>query len=200
MARSAPMETPPGDFGDSELVERAQRGEREAFELLVERYKHKAYRIAFHFTRQREEAKDISQEAFLRAYTHLNSFDGRSSFYTWFYRIVVNLCLDHKRKNRFSWLSLDQGGKSAAPEVGPRGLTDSSPSPEQHVAAGELSRRASAALDKLPPKQRTVFILRNHQGLSIREIAQVVRSSEGTVKVHLHRAVAALRKTLLESA
>jgi RNA polymerase sigma-70 factor (ECF subfamily) len=194
------METPPGDFGDSELVERAQRGEREAFELLVERYKHKAYRIAFHFTRQREEAKDISQEAFLRAYTHLNSFDGRSSFYTWFYRIVVNLCLDHRRKKRFSWLSLDQGGKNAAPEVGSIGLTDSAPSPEQQVAADELSRRASVALDKLPPKQRTVFILRNHQGLSIREIAEVVRSSEGTVKVHLHRAVAALRKALLEPA
>jgi RNA polymerase sigma-70 factor (ECF subfamily) len=194
------MEIPPGDFGDSELVERAQRGEREAFELLVERYKNKAYRIAFHFTRQREDAKDISQEAFLRAYTHLSSFDGRSSFYTWFYRIVVNLCLDYKRKRRFSWLPLDQGEKNATPEVAPRGLPDSAPSPEQHVAAGELSHRAGAALDKLPPKQRTVFILRNHQGLSIREIAQVVRSSEGTVKVHLHRAVAALRKTLLESA
>jgi RNA polymerase sigma-70 factor (ECF subfamily) len=193
------METPPGDFGDTELVERARRGEREAFELLVERYKHKAYRIAFHFTRQREEAKDISQEAFLRAYTHLGSFDGRSSFYTWFYRIVVNLCLDHKRKKRFSWLSLDQRDKNAA-DLGPRGVPDSAPSPEQHAAAVELSRRAGAALDKLPPKQRTVFILRNHQGLSIREIAEIVRSSEGTVKVHLHRAVAALRKTLLEPA
>jgi RNA polymerase sigma-70 factor (ECF subfamily) len=194
------MQTPPGDFGDSELVERAQRGEREAFELLVERYKHKAYRIAFHFTRQREEAKDISQEAFLRAYTHLKSFDGRSSFYTWFYRIVVNLCLDHKRKKRFSWLSLDQAEKNTAAEVGRRGPADSAPSPEQHVAAGELSRRAGAALDNLPPKQRTVFILRNHQGLSIREIAEIVRSSEGTVKVHLHRAVATLRKKLLEPA
>jgi RNA polymerase sigma-70 factor (ECF subfamily) len=194
------METPPGDFGDSDLVERAQRGEREAFELLVERYKHKAYRIAFHFTREREEAEDISQEAFLRAYTHLNSFDGRSSFYTWFYRIVVNLCLDHKRKKRFSRPPLDQDERNAAPGVAPRGLPDSAPSPEQYVAAGELSRRAGAALDKLPPKQRTVFILRNHQGLSIREISEIVQSSEGTVKVHLHRAVAALRKILLETA
>ena len=88
------MKSRPGELGDEALVIAAQEGEREAFEALVERYKEKAYRIAYDFTRDREEAKDLSQDAFLQAYSHLRSFDRRSSFYTWFYRILVNLCLD----------------------------------------------------------------------------------------------------------
>ena len=83
--------------GDEDLVALARNGDHKAFEELVERHKQKAYRIAFDFARDREEAKDLSQEAFLRAYTHLGNFDGRSGFYTWFYRILVNVCLDYKR-------------------------------------------------------------------------------------------------------
>src|SRR6185436_21041838 len=86
--------------GDQELVARAQTGDRRAFEELIERHKQKAYHIAFGFARDREEAKDLSQEAFLKAFTNLSRFDGRSSFYTWFYRILVNLCLDYKRRQK----------------------------------------------------------------------------------------------------
>src|SRR6478672_8214278 len=86
--------------GDEQLVALARSGNHKAFEELVERHKQKAYRIAFDFSRDREEAKDLSQEAFLRAYTHLGNFDGRSSFYTWFYRILVNVCLDYKRRKK----------------------------------------------------------------------------------------------------
>src|SRR5919106_130121 len=85
---------------DEELVASAQNGDRRAFEELVERHQRKAYHLAFDFARDREEAKDLSQEAFLKAFTNLKSFDGRSSFYTWFYRIVVNLCLDYKRRQK----------------------------------------------------------------------------------------------------
>ncbi len=84
--------------GDEELVALAQQGDRRAFEELIERHKQKAYHIAFGFARDREDAKDLSQEAFLKAFTYLKNFDGRSSFYTWFYRIVVNVCLDYKRR------------------------------------------------------------------------------------------------------
>src|SRR5713226_10722943 len=95
------METSrPEELGDKKLVTLAQKGERKVFEELVERYKQKAYRIAFDFARDREEAKDLSQEAFLRAYTHLSNFDGRSGFYTWFYRILVNICLDYRRRQK----------------------------------------------------------------------------------------------------
>ncbi len=145
---------------DEELVALAKNGDTKAFEELVDRYKQKAYHIAFDFARDREEAKDLSQDAFLKAYMNIKKFDGRSGFYTWFYRILVNVCLDYRR----------------------------------------LSRKIGAALEALPPKQRTAFILRNHEGLSIREIAQMMQTAEGTVKVHLHRAVAALRQSLAEFA
>lgn len=190
------METnPPAEVGDVELVALAQKGERQAFEVLVERYKQKAYRIAFDFTRDREEAKDLSQEAFLRAFTHLKSFDQRASFYTWFYRIVVNLCLDHqRRRRRISWEPFDE--KTEAVERSE--LAEASSSPDREAMAREISRRVGIAVESLPPKQRTVFLLKNHQGLSIREIAKVMRTAEGTIKVHLHRAVVALRQSLAE--
>ena len=180
------------EFGDEELVVRAQRGETEAFEMLVERYKRKAYRIAFDFTRDREEAKDLSQEAFLRAFAHLKSFDLRSTFYTWFYRILVNLCVDHKRRtSKVAWASLDENREGKTREI-----ADESSMPDHEAAAQEMSSLVGNVLASLPPKQRTAFLLRNHQGLSISEIAKVMRSAEGTVKVHLHRAVAALRQKL----
>ena len=182
--------------GDEELVALAQQGDRRAFEELIERHKQKAYHIAFGFTRDREEAKDLSQEAFLKAYTYLKSFDGRSSFYTWFYRIVVNVCLDYKRRTK----------RTSAGEFDERIENQMEPShnparplaPEQQVLAGQLARKVNAALQTLPAKQRTAFILKNHQGLSIREIAETMETAEGTVKVHLHRAVTALRQSLAE--
>ena len=182
--------------GDEELVALAQQGDRRAFEELIDRHKQKAYHIAFGFARDREEAKDLSQEAFLKAYTYLKSFDGRSSFYTWFYRIVVNVCLDYKRRTK----------RTSAGEFDERIENQMEPShnparplaPEQQVLAGQLARKVDAALQNLPAKQRTAFILKNHQGLSIREIAETMETAEGTVKVHLHRAVTALRQSLAE--
>lgn len=186
----------PGDLEDQELVVLAQKGERQAFEVLVERYKKKAHRIAFDFTRDREEAKDLSQEAFLRAYIHLKGFDHRASFYTWFYRILVNLCLDYRRRRaRISWQSLDERADLAAETSAGTPLNSR---PEQRAMTGEISRKVGEALERLSPKQRTAFILRNNQGLSVPEIAKVMQAAEGTVKAHLHRAVAALRQSLAE--
>jgi len=182
--------------GDEELVALAQMGDRRAFEELVERHKQKAYHIAFGFARDREEAKDLSQEAFLKAFTYLKNFDGRSSFYTWFYRIVVNVCLDYKRRaKRISAGEFDENFEN---QMEPSHNPAQPLAPEQHVLAGQLSRKVDAALQTLPAKQRTAFILKNHQGLSIREIAETVETAEGTVKVHLHRAVTSLRQSLAE--
>jgi RNA polymerase sigma-70 factor, ECF subfamily len=184
--------------GDEELVALAQRGDRRAFEQLIERHRQKAYHIAFGFARDREEAKDLSQEAFLKAYAYLKKFDGRSSFYTWFYRIVVNVCLDYKRRTKrtlareFDETDESQMEPSHQP-VRPLPL-------DQQVLAGQISLKVDAALQTLPAKQRTAFILKNHQGLSIKEIAEMMETAEGTVKVHLHRAVTALRQSLAEFA
>jgi RNA polymerase sigma-70 factor (ECF subfamily) len=184
--------------GDTELVVLAQRGNRRAFEELVDRHKQKAYRVAFDFTRDREEAKDLSQEAFLRAYTKLAGFDGRSGFYTWFYRILVNLCLDYRRRAKHQ--PSEQFEEGIESQVDPSARVNQSISPDQHVMASQISRKIGAALEALPPRQRTAFILKNHQGLSIKEIAALMESAEGTVKVHLHRAVTALRERLAEFA
>jgi RNA polymerase sigma-70 factor (ECF subfamily) len=184
--------------GDEVLVGLARQGDRSAFEELVERYKRKTYQIAFGFARDREEAKDLSQDAFLKAFINIERFDGRSTFYTWFYRILVNVCLDHKRRR--SRRSSEEFNEAVEDRLDPSHRVASSVAPDAHVIASQLSRKVGVALEALPPKQRTAFILKNHQGLSIKEIAEVMETAEGTVKVHLHRAVAALRENLAEFA
>ncbi|HXK30604.1 MAG TPA: sigma-70 family RNA polymerase sigma factor [Candidatus Binatia bacterium] len=189
---------PTAQIGDEELVASAQKGDRRAFEELVERHKQKAYRIAFDFARDREEAKDLSQEAFLKAFTHISRFDGRSGFYTWFYRILVNVCLDYRRRAKRA--PAEEYNETVEHQVEPSHVPANPVAPDQHAIAGQLSRKIGAALDTLPAKQRMAFILKNHQGLSIREIAETMETAEGTVKVHLHRAVTALRQSLAEFA
>ena len=184
------------DLRDEELVVLCQTGQGEVFEVLVRRYMGKAFRIALDFTHDTEEAKDLSQDAFLRAFSRIKQFDGRSSFYTWFYRLVVNLCLDYtRRKGRVIWERLENEAESTTT---PAGLTDTSSSPDQEAMAGETKRRVDRTLEGMPKKQKTAFLLRNHQGLSISEIAKVMKTTEGTVRVYLHRAVAALRQSLVE--
>lgn len=183
---------------DEELVTLAQSGDRRAFEELVERHQQKAFHIAFGFARDREEAKDLSQEAFLKAFSYLKKFDGRSSFYTWFYRIVVNVCLDYKRRSKRT--AADEFDENVENQMEPSHEPSRPRSPDQHVLAGQISRKVDAALQTLPARQKTAFILKNQQGLSIKEIAELMQTAEGTVKVHLHRAVTALRHSLAEFA
>src|SRR5574341_1100 len=188
--------SPLANSGDEELVALARNGDRRAFEELVQRHEQKAFHIAFGFARDREQAKDLSQEAFLKAFIYLKHFDGRSTFYTWFYRIVVNVCLDHKRKTKRA--PADEFNETVESQIDPSHQPSKPLPPDQHVFAGQISRKVDAALKTLPGKQRTAFILKNHQGLSIKEIAAVMETAEGTVKVHLHRAVTSLRQSLAE--
>jgi RNA polymerase sigma-70 factor (ECF subfamily) len=189
---------PIGAPADEELVRLAQAGDTRAFETLAERHQRKAYHIAFGFARDREEAKDLSQDAFLKAFMNLKNFDGRSGFYTWFYRILINVCLDHRRRR--SRHVNEEFTESMANQLDPSLPGASTSTPDSEAIARQLSRKVDAALEALPPKQRTAFILKNHQGLSIKEIAEVMETAEGTVKVHLHRAVKALRQDLTDFA
>ncbi|MGH7829560.1 MAG: RNA polymerase sigma factor [Candidatus Binatia bacterium] len=189
---------PTHDLKDEDLVALCQKGERQPFEVLVRRYMQKAFRIALDFTHDREEARDLSQEAFLRAFLCIKQFKGKSSFYTWFYRIVVNLCLDHnRRRGRISREPFDEESHKLS-ENG--AMTGPSFSPHEEVVAEEAGRKMGVVLDALPKNQRTAFLLRNHQGLSITDIAKVMQTTEGTVRVYLHRAVATLRQSLAEPA
>jgi RNA polymerase sigma-70 factor, ECF subfamily len=189
-------ETAKQELRDEEVVALCQQGRSEVFEVLVRKYMEKAFRIAFDFTHDTEEAKDLSQEAFLRAFSRIKQFDGRSSFYTWFYRLVVNICLDHtRRKGRVIWERLEKETDGSTETVE---LADGSSLPDEEAIAGEAKRKADLTLEAMPNKQRTAFLLRNHQGLSIPDIAKVMKTTEGTVRVYLHRAVAALRQSLVE--
>lgn len=173
-----------------------QKGESKFFEVLVRRYMEKAFRIALDFTHNVEEAKDLSQDAFLRAFSRIKQFDGRSSFYTWFYRLVVNICLDHtRRKRKIYWERLEDETEEGLTRSE---LTDNVSRPDHEAIAGEAKRKVDQTLQAMPNKQRTAFLLRNHQGLSIADIAKVLKTTEGTVRVYLHRAVAALRQSLVE--
>jgi RNA polymerase sigma-70 factor (ECF subfamily) len=138
----------------------------------------KAFHIAFGFTRETESAKDLSQDAFLRAFARIKQFDGRSSFYTWFYRILVNLCLDHARHHsKVAWESLDSLSEVPGAE---RQFADTRSQPDQEASAGRGVPSGSEALEAMPNKQRTAFMLRNDQGLSIADIAKVMKTTEGT--------------------
>jgi RNA polymerase sigma-70 factor (ECF subfamily) len=182
---------------DEVLCQRVADGDEAAFNLLVERYQQRAYRLAWSILRDAEEARDLSQEAFVRLYHSAGSFGGRSRFSTWFYRLLVNLCLDHRRRHRWWRTVFGPGNRGDDPE-GP-GL-DRQPAPSvdplESLGREELARVLWAAVDGLSPRQRAVLTLMAHDELSTAEIATVLKCSEVTVRVHLHRALVTLRRSL----
>ena len=179
---------------DDKLVERFQNGEVEAFDELVIRYQDKIYRLAYGFVHNREDTLDLSQEAFLRAFQALERFERKSAFYSWLYRITMNLCIDFLRsRSRTKFVSLD-----AETAYLPNGLIRGYKqySPTKYVEEKELQQHIISAVSALAPKQREVFVLRHWDGLQIKEIANVIGRSEGTVKAHLFHAARNLRKHL----
>lgn len=183
---------------DEELVVRARKRDQAAIEDLVKRYQQKAYAIAYHFTDGNvQDAEDFTQEAFLRAFQNLENFRGDSSFYTWFYRILVNVCLDgRRRRNRWHKVFLPWQRESQEKGLSP----EERPDPEAHerslkiISQKELSRDVRESLKRLPEKQRLAFQLKALNGMSIQEVARVMGTAEGTVKSHLFRATQFLRE------
>jgi RNA polymerase sigma-70 factor, ECF subfamily len=184
---------------DEDLCRRVARQDRGAFDLLVERYQERAYRIAWSVVRDREDAKDCSQEAFIRLHESAGSFAGQAKFSTWFYRILVNCCLDHQRKRR-GWRRLVGWGgggddeRDAGDPVERLGapLTD----PTDTMETDHRMSRVWEAVEDLSPQQRAAVLLQCREELSTKEIALVLKLSEATVRVHLHRAYSALRRRL----
>jgi len=180
---------------DEALCERVAKRDEAAFDLLVARYQERAYRLAWSMLRNAEDARDLSQEAFIRLYEAAGSFRGRSKFSTWFYRILVNLCLDHKRKHR--WWKLwarDEGDDGTDPilERQPALVID----PVDKLSRERTMKELGAAVDRLAPRQRAAVLLKVQEDLATYEIAQVLKCSEATVRVHLHRALTTLKKTV----
>ena len=179
---------------DEALCERVARRDEAAFDLLVSRYQERAYRLAWSMLRNGEDARDVSQEAFIRLFEAAGSFGGRSKFSTWFYRILVNLCLDHKRKNRWWKLWARDEGDEREPllERQPAPVTD----PVDKLSAERAMKDLGAAVDRLAPRQRAAVLLRVQEDMATYDIARVLKCSEATVRVHLHRALATLKKTM----
>jgi RNA polymerase sigma-70 factor (ECF subfamily) len=163
--------------------------------VLVERYQGRAYRLALRVLRDEEQARDAVQEAFLKAYVHLDRFEERSSFYTWLYRLVMNLCLDAKRRDHSSLLvetaEPDDLERLAAPELRPPdedAFREHEESPESALGRGQLRHALARAIDELPDAARETLILREVEGLSYAEIAESLGIPKGTVMSRLHYA------------
>jgi RNA polymerase sigma-70 factor (ECF subfamily) len=178
------------------LVNAAKGGDVTAFEELVRRYDRNVFRIANHITQNREDAEDVVQDAFLKAYSNLAQFQGQSKFYTWLVRIAVNEALMRLRRRRPErMVSLDEDVKTEDDSV-PREVADWSPNPEQLYGQGELKDILTKTIQGLPASFRTVFVLRDVEGLSTEETADALNLSIPAVKSRLLRARLQLRDRL----
>src|SRR5262249_24852660 len=178
------------------LVDAAKAGDVGAFEELIRRYDRNVFRIAQHITQNREDAEDVVQDAFFKAYSNLGQFQGQSKFYTWLVRIAVNEALMKLRRRRPErTVSLDEDVKTEDDSV-PREVDDWSPNPEQQYSQAELREILDKTLHRLPATFRTVFVLRDVEGLSTEETAEALELSIPAVKSRLLRARLQLRERL----
>lgn len=186
---------------DLTLVKRCREGDRNAYRLLIERYQRKTYAIALGMVKDREEAMDIAQEAFVKVYKYLDHFKGDSSFYTWLYRIVTNLCVDHLR--RASTQRRDKGEfdeRVATEETATAGILSSrlGTNPQKAALRAELAAKLQEAVQELPEKHREILLLREIDGLSYEELAQILKIPKGTVMSRLFHARAKVQKALAD--
>jgi RNA polymerase sigma-70 factor, ECF subfamily len=181
---------------DFALVGEAKAGNYDAFEELVNRYEKKIYRLGLNITGNPEDAEDLLQEAFLKAFEHLSQFREDSRFYTWLVRIAINEGLMKLRKRRSSKEVLVDDHSNEDGETMPREYADWRPNPEQIVARKELEEILQKAAWGLPLSFRTVFLLRDVEGLSTEETAEILHLSPGAVKARLFRARLRLREDL----
>lgn len=183
---------------DKEVIEQVLGGDNNAFGLLVEKYQTKVYNLALRMSGNEDDAFDLSQEAFLRAWRNLGSFQFESSFSTWLFRLSSNICLDFLRaKKRRAVVSLTV--TSDEDEETQLDLPDSGPTPEEAALASEDRRILMAAINSLPADQRQIITLRAINDLSYSQIAEILQIQEGTVKSRLSRARTALRNKLLQN-
>jgi len=183
---------------ETELIMQAQRGNMNAFEQLVQRHDKRVLTIAAGYVHSADDAKDIYQEVFLRVYKGLPKFQYKSEFSTWIYRITTNVCLSHRsRKNRNSHTSLDQSvtDEDGQPHALKDTLSDTSGA-DQQTYNTEIALHVEQSLKNLSPRQRMVFTMKHYEGYKLKEIAAMMKCSEGTVKKYLFEATVRLRKNL----
>src|SRR5215475_6703938 len=193
IARETPLE-----IDEGQLIREIRAGRNELFEHFVRRYQRKITRVAYQLLRDSGEADCAAQESFLRAYQNLNDFREGSTFETWVTRICINWCKDRLKRRRlvfyFHQAPIEEDGES-----GPRELAaHPDPSPERRAMSREIRERLRSAMESLSPRQRTIFVLKHFEELSIPEIADLTGLDSGTIKSHLFRAAHKIRERLGE--
>ena len=181
---------------DIELVHAAQCGDQRAFAQLVEKYEARVYNLARKMMRDPQDAEDVLQETFISVFRHLRDFQGDSSFSTWLYRIATNASLMKLRGRKEPPLSLDEPVEAEDDGALPREIVDWGITPEEALLSGEVRAQMDAAVDALPESLCAVFVLRDIEGLSVQETADVLSISVPNVKTRLHRARLMLRESL----
>jgi RNA polymerase sigma-70 factor (ECF subfamily) len=183
---------------DQDLVVAARKGDRDAFKTLFERYHRRAYALAFGVLRHQDDALDVVQDAFIKAHKYLDKFEGNSSFYTWLYRIVMNLAIDHLRKHRrVKPVELDETRvqEDADNALLPRLLGGN---PGRALMDKQIRARIDQALDELSENHRAVLVMRELEGLSYEEMAQAMSCSKGTIMSRLFHARKNMQKRLID--
>ena len=185
---------------EQELVKKSMEGDTQAFEKLVLQYQNKVYALSFRYMGNEDDAYDMSQEVFLKAFRSLKTFKGNSSFGTWIFRITTNVCLDElrRRKRRIVPLSLDEAAVTSRGSEVEREIVDPSPPVDRVYEQKELSQYIQGLLDQMKPEHKAVIVLRDSMDLSYGQIAYVLNCSVGTVKSRLSRARSILRKQWVE--
>jgi len=180
---------------DLKTIRRCKRGEEAAFVEILDRYRGPIYNLCYRMTRNAEDARDLGQEIFIKVFSLLDRFDENFAFSSWLFRIGTNHCIDHLRRNRLRFMSLDGA-------VGPDGeefelqLPDAGPEPDAVLQRKEAMARLEEVIDELPPHYKAITLLRHHQQMSYEEIAEVLQLPLGTVKARIHRARAQIQQML----
>ena len=171
-------------------LDEARQNDRETLRMLVTEYSHKVFRLGYRLTGNEQDAEDVVQETFLRAYRSLERYESRAQLSSWIFRIATNYAIDlQRRKGRWRTSPLERHE-----EISP--LTSAEPGPEREASSGQLRERIDRALERLTERERAAFTLRHYEGLSIKEIGGLMSISVGATKNHLFRAVRKLRRTL----
>jgi RNA polymerase sigma-70 factor (ECF subfamily) len=191
-----PRQTDPG-VDEARLIEEVRAGKTESFEYFVRRYQRRITRIAYRLLRDTGEADCAAQESFLRAYQNLKDFREGSTFETWLTRICVNWCKDRLKRRRLV-LYFHQAPPDREDEMGPREVAHPDPSPERRALSRQIRERLRGAMESLSPRQRSVFVLKHFEELSIPEIADLTGLNSGTIKSHLFRAAHKIRERLAD--
>ncbi len=183
------------ELTDAAFVAKARAGDTDAFAALVERHGRSLFRLAYRMTGNEQDAEDVVQESFLRAYRQLAKFDERASFGTWLYRIATNCSLDlvrmRKRRSEHVAACEESGGEDPV-----LALPSSAPSPERTALSGEIREQLAEAMNELSPTERTAFVLRHFEGLSMEDVSRVLECQPGAAKHSVFRAVQKLRRAL----